>query len=396
MTLKPIRTAADHTAATEKLKSMIASNRSGARSDDIEVLVAIIEKYERQHFSIEAPTPIAAIKLRMDQGGLTPRHLEPFIGSRARVSEVLAGNRSLTVKMIRALHDGLGIPYESLIGKTEVESADELDVPRPVLKRLQSFGLKVSTDHIGEFIHQAFGNEPLPGLLARRTRTQRASAKTDDTALLLWQAAALVRAAKTNLPVAFDRKKITARFLRDIAKLSAHANGPAEARKRLAANGIILLINPVLPGTFLDGAAMLLDRKVPVVVLTLRHDRVDNFWFTLLHELAHIARHYEALLKDQFAFFDDLEMATEDDREQEADDLAQESLIPSALLELVGWHAYSSNEDIEALARLAGVHVSIAAGRWQRVNSDYRKFSRLIERNTIRQVIAPDLFDDSH
>lgn len=396
MTLKPIRTPADHMAATEKLKSMIASNRSGARSDDIEILVAIIEKYERQHFIIEAPTPIAAIKLRMEQGGLTPRHLEPFIGSRARVSEVLAGNRSLTVKMIRALHDGLGIPYESLIGKTEIETVEEIEVPRPVLKRLQSFGLKISADRIGQFIHQAFGDEPLPALLARRTRTQRASAKTDDTALLLWQAAALVRASKTNIPVVFDRKQLTARFLREIAKLSVHVDGPVEVRKRLAAHGIILLINPVLPGTFLDGAAMLLDKKVPVVVLTLRHDRVDNFWFTLLHELAHIARHYEALLKDQFAFFDDLELATEDDREQEADDLAQESLIPSALVERVGWHSYSSNDDIEELARLAGVHVSIAAGRWQRVHSDYRKFSRLIERNTVREVIAPDLFEGSH
>ena len=64
------------------------SNRDGTHTDEIEVLTTVIEKYERQHFSIDAPDPVAAIKLRMEQGGLTPRQLEPFIGSRARVSEV--------------------------------------------------------------------------------------------------------------------------------------------------------------------------------------------------------------------------------------------------------------------------------------------------------------------
>ena len=396
MTLKPIRTAADHKAATEKLKSLITSNRSGARSDDMEILVALLEKYERQHFRIDAPTPIAAIKLRMEQGGLTPRHLEPFIGSRARVSEVLAGKRTLTVEMIRALHDGLGIPYGSLIGKPEIDTADNIEVSRPILKRLQSFGLKVAADRIEDFLHQAFGNEQLPALLARRTRTQRASAKTDDTALLLWQASALVRASNTKTDVPFDRKFLTSRFFREIAKLSVLEDGPEEARKRLSACGIIFLINPVLPGTFLDGAAMLLNGKTPVIALTLRHDRTDNFWFTLLHELVHVARHYEALLQDQFAFFDDLDMATDDAREKEADELAQESLIPATLVQRVAWHSYSSNNDIENLANLAGVHVSIAAGRWQREHQDYRKFSRLIERNNIRQMMAPKLFDDNY
>jgi HTH-type transcriptional regulator / antitoxin HigA len=392
MTAKPIRTPAEHKAALRRLKTLILSNGDDSQSDEIEVMTALIEKYERQHFTINAPTPVAAIKFRMEQTGLTPRQLEPFIGSRARVSEVLGGKRTLSLDMIRALHDGLGIPYESLIEKPDVKEPQTFTVSQPVLNKLENIGLKITADRIEEFLHKAFGSQPLPALLPRRTRTQRASAKTDDTALLLWQAAALVRAAKYPPRISFDRKILTNRFLRELAKLSALPDGPKKAKELLTGHGIIFLVNPTFPGTFLDGAAMLLHEKIPIIALTLRHDRVDNFWFTLLHELAHLARHYNALLRDQFAFFDDLDLASEDEREIEADDLARESLIPSSLLTSINWHAYSANEDMQSLAANAGVHVAIAAGRWQREHADYRKFSRLIERNTIRNSIARELF----
>jgi HTH-type transcriptional regulator/antitoxin HigA len=368
------------------------SSKDGSQSDEIEVLNALIEKYERQNVTVEAPTPVAAIKFRMKQAGLTPRQLEPFIGSRARVSEVLTGKRALSLDMIRALHDGLGIPYESLIERPEVREPKTFTVSQPVLTKLEHIGLKITSDRIAEFLHKAFGDQPLPALLARRTRTQRASAKTDDAALLVWQAAVLVRAAKSSPRASFDRKLLTNKFFRDLAKLSSRADGPKQVKEFLTGHGIIFLVNPTLPGTFLDGAAMLLHGKAPIIAVTLRHDRVDNFWFTLLHELAHLARHYDALLQDQFAFFDDLDLASEDERETEADDLARESLIPSSMFANVNWHAYSSNEDIQSLAAAAGVHVSIAAGRWQREHTDYRKFSRLIERNTVRNLIAKELF----
>jgi HTH-type transcriptional regulator / antitoxin HigA len=369
------------------------SNRDGSSSDEIEVLTAVIERYERQNFMIGAPTPVAAIKVRMEQAGLTPRHLEPFIGSRARVSEVLGGKRTLSLDMIRSLHEGLGIPYASLIDKPEVNEPEAISVSLPVLKRLQAIGMSITADRVGDFLREAFGDHT-PALLARRTRTHRASAKTDDAALLLWQATVLVQAAKLSVDAPFDRKQLTNRFLRQVAKLSALSDGPARVRELLAQYGIIFLITPTLPGTFLDGAAMLLHAKTPVITLTLRYDRVDNFWFTLLHELIHIARHYDALLVDQFAFFDDLDLMTEDELENEADHLAQESLIPSNIVKDVNWHAYSANKDILSLAEAAGVHVSIAAGRWQKDHSDYRKFSRLIERNTIRRSIAKGLFNE--
>jgi HTH-type transcriptional regulator/antitoxin HigA len=218
---------------------------------------------------------------------------------------------------------------------------------------------------VTSFLQRAFGDQTSPALFARKTRTQRASAKTDDAALLLWQAAALIKATKINVARPFNHRQLTSVVLRQIAQLSATSAGPKKVKEFLSQLGIIFVINPILPGTFLDGAAMLLHETTPVVVLTIRHDRIDNFWFTLLHELVHLSRHYNALKEDRFVFFDDLDLESEDVREQEADELAQESLIPKALLRSVNWSAYSSSDDITNLAEAAGVHIAIAAGRWQ-------------------------------
>lgn len=83
--------------------------------DELEVLAALIEVYEERHFPVDPPDPIEAIRFRMDQQGLTRRDLEPYIGPSGRVSEVLNRKRRLTLPMIRRLHEGLGIPLESLV-----------------------------------------------------------------------------------------------------------------------------------------------------------------------------------------------------------------------------------------------------------------------------------------
>ena len=83
--------------------------------DELEVLALLIGKYEDEQFPMPPSNPIEAIKFRMDQQGLTPRDLEPFIGSSGRVSEVLNGKRRLSLAMIKRLHEGLNIPYESLL-----------------------------------------------------------------------------------------------------------------------------------------------------------------------------------------------------------------------------------------------------------------------------------------
>lgn len=385
MKFKPIKNDNDCERAEALLAKWICENQDGAKDDDIDVLSTLVEKYERDTVTIEAPTPVAAIRFRMDQMGLSPRDLEPFIGSRARVSEILSESRKLSVDMIRALHNGLDIPYESLLNKKPASSIKS-NVRQPVLGKLNSNGFKVSLSNIDQFIALAFG-DGCSLALRRKTRTPRANSKTDEVAQLLWQAAVLTKANSIQPNGKFKREQITPAFLRKIAQLSIYEDGPIQALDMLSDYGIIVVVVPQLPGTYLDGAVMLKAGGTPVIGLTLRHDKVDNFWFTLLHELSHIARHFDELLKDGFAFIDDLEIDTDDGKEEEADELARDSLIPQDMIELVQWDEFTGNADIMELADLAQVHVSIPAGRWQRDCQEYRRFARLIERNTIRDML---------
>jgi len=119
----------------------------------------------------------------------------------------------------------------------------------------------------------------------------------------------------------------------------------------------------------------------------LRHDRLDSFWFTLLHELAHVALHYDQLSDRGTAFVDDMEILSEDLFEREADQLARESLIPNSVLSQVHWDEGTTQDEVVAVAVRARVHVAIAAGRWQRDHQNYKKFARLIERGMVRAML---------
>lgn len=383
--IRPIKNKLDHRNAKKRMEKLISSSSDKDVLDEIEVLATLIEKYERSHILTEAPSAVAAIKLRMEQKNLTTRDLETYIGSRARVSEVLSGKRKLSMDMVRALHAGLAIPFESLMKKEEIGSTMAVEVSQPVLTKLKEFGFDLNMKDIGDFIRSAFGPDFVPAL-NRRTRTQRASGKTDQNALLVWQAAVLTKASQ-NPPIgSFSKELIDKRFLRSIAKLSTHPQGPLRAINELSKQGIIVVIFPLLPGTFLDGAVMLLEGKTPVIGLTLRHDRIDNFWFTLLHELAHLAKHFQILSTSDHVFFDELDLETDDEIEAEADTLAKKSLIPTRFARVCR-KKFARTEEIEGVSEEAGVHVSIVAGRWQKENGDYKKFSRLIERNTVRDML---------
>jgi HTH-type transcriptional regulator/antitoxin HigA len=380
--IKPVRTNHDLELAKERLAGLIRSNQEGALNDEIEVLSTLIEQYERATIQIAAASPVEAIRFRMDQQGLAPRQLEPFIGSRARVSEVLSGKRQLTLDMIRSLREGLGIPYESLIS-SGLDIARAEKAPGAALNRLNALGFKLHSHEMPSFVSSVRSPMAQP-ILHRRTRTQRAASKMDQGALLLWQAAVVSKSDGRRPTGRFDRSTFGAERLRKVARLSGRPDGPRRAIDAFAENGISIVILPALPGTFLDGAVMAHPDGTPVIGLTLRHERIDNFWFTLLHEAAHVCLHYDQLTEAGSVFVDDLEIRSEEIFEREADALAGESLIPNHLLAQVQWDEASTHDDIIALAVRARVHVAIVAGRWQREHQNYKKFSRLIERGTIR------------
>ena len=115
MNIKPIRNDADLRAAFVRLESIFQAPEGSPEADEMEVLVALVEAYENKHYPIGPADPIEAIKFRMEQQGLATKDLEPFIGSSGRVSEVLNRKRALSLRMVKRLHDGLKIPYESLL-----------------------------------------------------------------------------------------------------------------------------------------------------------------------------------------------------------------------------------------------------------------------------------------
>lgn len=115
MNIKPIRNDQDLRQAFQRLEEIFQAKPTTPEYDEMEILTTLIEVYENKHYPIGPASPIAAIKFRMEQQGLSLRDLEPYIGTSGRVSEVLNGKRSLSLRMIKKLHDGLRIPYESLL-----------------------------------------------------------------------------------------------------------------------------------------------------------------------------------------------------------------------------------------------------------------------------------------
>jgi HTH-type transcriptional regulator/antitoxin HigA len=123
MEIKPIRTEEDYRATLQEIESLMTAEAGSREGERLDVLVTLVEAYERKTFPLDLPDPVEAIKFAMDQRGLTVKDLEPMIGRSNRVYEVLSHKRPLTLKMIWRLHNGLGIPAESLIKQPDESEA---------------------------------------------------------------------------------------------------------------------------------------------------------------------------------------------------------------------------------------------------------------------------------
>ena len=115
MDIKPIKTEADHRAALREIETLMTAEPDTPEGEKLDVLVTLVEAWERKHYPLDLPDPVAAIKFEMEQKGLTVKDLVPMIGKTNRVYEILNHKRSLTLKMIWRLNQQLGIPVESLI-----------------------------------------------------------------------------------------------------------------------------------------------------------------------------------------------------------------------------------------------------------------------------------------
>ena len=160
---------------------------------------------------------------------------------------------------------------------------------------------------VGDLIERAGGWQVARAALYRKNDHLRANAKTDPYALQAWCWQVLATANQNPPSTPYEPGTVTPDFLRRVARLSASEDGPRLAYDFLAEHGVPLVAERHLPRTHLDGAALRLGDGRPVVGLTLRYDRIDSFWFCLLHELAHVGRHMDHDSGD--AFVDDLSLS---------------------------------------------------------------------------------------
>jgi len=336
-------------------------------SDRLLLLTALVKDYESKTFSENLPDPIEAIKFRMEQANLKPSDLVPYIGSAGRVSEILSGKRQLSLDMVRSLSIGLGIPAKVLIQKsTDVSESEHWDTTLvKAMERRGYFGNKTikefgKSDLVSSFL--ATFNQPQPAALYRKT-IFRTAPRTDNNSLLAWGTRVLQKAVEIQVPVKYKKGTVDLSFMRHVVQLSTKDNGPLLAQEYLREHGIKLIIEPHLPKSHLDGATFFADKDNPIIGLTIRHDRPDNFWFTLMHELAHVALHCE--MNIEFFFDEELQKkdGTENDQKEiEADALAEEAILPKSKWETSAAKTTPNQFSTEDLANELQINIAVIAG----------------------------------
>jgi HTH-type transcriptional regulator / antitoxin HigA len=370
---------------------------SSEEGKKLELLGLLVETYEKEHFPLPAPTPIDAILFRLEQKGWQQKDLVPILGSKSRVSEILSGRRRLTIPMIRRLSAHLDIPVSVLIGGNDAESEaaksqPSLPLVREIVKRGWVQADKVSAKNASEVVSQLFqklGVRESSPIYLRRSFHTGLVGPVDMEAIQLWVTRVLLR-SRSNKEIRgrFRRDLFDQKAMAELARLSAFEEGPSLAMQFLAHHGISVVVEKQLPGTALDGAATIDTDGTPVIGLTLRYDRLDNFWFTLLHECAHLVLHIKS---PGDTFVDDTETrADTDEAELEANRLTRDTLIPPGVWRKSDAGKLRTVDSVLALAAELRINPAIVAGRIRRETGNYKLFSGLVGHKKVKDALRID------
>jgi HTH-type transcriptional regulator / antitoxin HigA len=397
MNVKVIKDYSEYEAALTLLSELMDKKIIPGSDDEntIELLLVVLKDYEQKNLQPLDIDPIEAIKFRMEQLRFSQKDLIPFLGTISKVSEVLSGKRKLSLSMIRKLHKGLEIPLESLIGRDAEKSSfdsSEIDYTLFPLKEMNERGcfgqvrrnlkeLNVyAEERIKEFCGSRLDLLNQNGAFLRAPLHQRGNRKIDRYALSIWQICVLKKVENMpNLPK-YDKQLIDEAWLSKLVKLSTYEEGPRLVKEHLQRFGIAFVIEAQFKKTYLDGAAMMFKDR-PIIALTLRHNRVDNFWFVLAHEIAHLIKHVNSAMP---VYIDDLETKDELDAiELEADSIANEALIPKAEWEKSKILNTRSEREVLSFAQKIQINPAIVAGRIRYERKNYRIFPKLVSKKAM-------------
>lgn len=402
--MKLIKTSEEHDDALSSV-AVLASrgdDLTAKEQENLEVLIVLIEKYEKDNLAVAPPTPVEAIRFRMKQKNYRQKDLAAILGGASRASEIMNKKRSLSLEMIRRLHEEWGIPLNSLVSRETPEPEPEPPGPGRdpgVYPMQQMYQRGYFPDRKGDWkndckdpagLLQSFFPPRVPASPTLMHCRQGGGANTtiDPYALEAWSRRVLMRAESEQgqLP-AYRAEALDSAFLSWLASLSPLADGPRLACEELRKKGVAILIEARLDKTYLDGAALLADDGRPVIGLTLRHNRLDNFWFTLFHEIGHVLLHLSA---EQPALLDpEIERRKTSMVETEADRFALETCIPNEIWEReVKSLRYA--KDIRAMASKLRLHPAILAGRLRHEANDYRLHRTLIGGKQARAALGID------
>ncbi len=398
--VRVIKTEADYRNTLREIDSLITLDPMPGteEAERLELLTLVVRDYEAKQFPVAKPDPVDALQFRMEQQGLTQRDLIPFLGSRSKVSEILARKRPLTLSMIRALNKGLGIPAEVLLHDQSIEALDEPSInwDRFPIRHMLKRGWVRPGDALDpeavmrEFVAPLGDLSAVPSLY-RRTRHFRGGRDIDQYALTAWTLRVVMRGLERRNAARYVPGTVTKKFLKEVVALSWSARGPLLAQEYLELHGIPMVVEPHLPRTHLDGAAILAPNGQPIIGLTIRHDRLDNFWFCLMHELVHVATH---LSTEDKGFYDDLDARHRDPREREADMVASEVLVPANEWENSAARNLRTAEAAQALARKLRIHPAIVAGRMRYEWKNFRLLKHLVGHGEVQRLFEDVTWPD--
>jgi HTH-type transcriptional regulator / antitoxin HigA len=393
---KLIKTETEYDEVLKRIDEIFDAKPNTVEGDELELLAALVELYEKEKYPIKMPDPVSAIRFRMEQQGLKQSDLVKYIGSKSKVSEVLSGKRTLSLNMIRNLSEKLGIPADVLIKEPLNNFPDDA-----IMEHGQFFPftemfnrgwfsdffkgeLSEAKEQKEELLNQFFGifrTNRCTCALNRKSECGKEDNHIEDL-LLAWRIRVMNLSLKEKLPK-WNKKNLTSDFFSSLVHLSYLDDGPKLAKEYLNKAGFHIIIEKHLNKTHLDGSSMFMPDGSPVIALTLRYDRLDSFWFTICHELAHLMLHFN---DETEVFFDDMTGVLTEKREKEADTYAKNILIPEKEWGKAGLSIVSTVEQIKYFAERNRLCTAIPAGRIRFENHNYAVFTNLIGNGKVRKL----------